>query len=98
VGGGPTADVSLFGDFGPVDDILIEDNLLKGTAGGYGMQAGYNPGKPYPNGTNIRILNNTFERGTSGVCGVFGPYTAWNGSNTGNVWSGNHYDDATPIT
>jgi hypothetical protein len=98
VGGGPTADVSLFGDFGPVDDVLIEDNLFKGTAGGYGLQAGYNPVKAYPNSTNIRILNNTFERGTSGVCGVYGPYTAWNGSNTGNVWSGNKYDDDTPIT
>lgn len=98
VGGGPTADLSLFGDFGPVDNILVQGNLFKGTLGGYGAQAGYNPGKPYPTGTNIRFVDNVFERGSSGKCGTFGPVTAWNAAATGNVWTGNTWDDGTTLT
>lgn len=93
VGGGVSTNCSLFGDFAPIADVLIEDCLIKATPGAYGVSLGYNPGKPYgSNPTNVVFQNNTFEPGTTGNCGQFGPVTGWLDDNgnvfTGNVWLG----------
>lgn len=92
-GGGVSTNCSLFGDFAPIEDVLIEGNLLKATPGGYGCSAGYNPGKPFgDNPTNVTWRDNVFERGPSGQCGVEGPVTSFLDAN-GNVWSNNRYED-----
>lgn len=98
-GGGCTADLSLFGDFDPVANVTVEKNLFKANSSsisycGYG---GYSPSKAFPIATGIKYIDNTFERGDNGTCGVYGPITAFQTSASGNVWSGNAYDDGTVI-
>jgi hypothetical protein len=97
--GGCTADLSLFGDFGPIADVKVERNLLKANSSsisycGYG---GYAPSKAYPIATGVEYIDNIFERGANGKCGVYGPITAFQSSATGNVWTGNRFDDGTVV-
>lgn len=98
--GGCTADISLFGDFEPVEDVLIENNLLKANNSSisYCAYGGNSTAKKFPIATGIRFINNTFERGPNRKCGVYGPVAAFQSSAVGNVWSGNKYDDGTVIT
>ncbi|GAA4710857.1 hypothetical protein GCM10023349_32260 [Nocardioides conyzicola] len=98
--GGCTADLSLFGDFEPIRDVRIEGNLFvaNSTGIGYCLHAGYNPGKPYgSNPTGVQVVDNVFQRGTNGKCGVWGAVTSFLSSATGNVWSGNTWDDGTAL-
>lgn len=99
-GGGCTADASLFGDFGPIQNATFENNLFKANSSGAGYctQAGYNPGKNYPNSTFVVYRNNVFERGSNNNCGIWGPVTAFNSSAAGNVWTGNAWDGGGAIT
>jgi hypothetical protein len=92
--GGCTADVSLFGDFDPVSDVLVENNFLRANDSSisYCAYGGYQPSKPYPIATQVRYVNNVFERGTNNKCGVFGPVTSFQSGAAGNVWSGNVWD------
>ena len=97
--GGCTADVSLFGDFEKVYDVLVEGNYLRanGSSISYCAYGGYQPTKRYPVATQIRYVDNVFERGSNRKCGVYGPVTSFQASATGNVWSGNRYDDGVVI-
>lgn len=97
--GGCTGDLSIFGDFSPVSNVLVENNLFKANASSisFCVYGGYNPDKPYPMSTDIRFRNNVFERGVNGNCGVYGPVTAFLPSATGNDWSGNVWDDGTVL-
>jgi hypothetical protein len=97
--GGCTGDLSLFGDFSPVSDVLVENNLFKANASSISFCAygGYNPGKPYPMATHVRFLANVFERGVNSMCGAVGPVTSFLPSATGNQWSGNVWDDGTAL-
>jgi hypothetical protein len=80
----------LYGDFNPIKDVLVENNLFNG--GGYCVYGGSVSGKPYPVASNTRFLNNAFGRAAFQDCGYYGPYTAWSSAN-GNVWSGNYWVD-----
>jgi hypothetical protein len=98
--GGCTADLSLFGDFEPIRDVRIEGNLFVANSTGisYCLHAGYNPGKPYGgNPTGVQVVDNVFQRGTNGKCGVWGAVTSFLSSGTGNAWSGNTWDDGTAL-
>jgi hypothetical protein len=98
VDGGCTADLSLFGDFGPVTDVTIEDNLFRATTGGYCGSFGHNPGKEFGEAaTGIVVRGNVFERGETGMCGVYGAVTSFNGEGTGNEWTDNTWDDESPV-
>jgi hypothetical protein len=96
--GGCTADASLFGDFSPIANAAFDKNLFvdRNDGAGYCLQAGWNPGKPYPVPTNISITNNIFKKGANGHCGIYGVYTAYYAGN-GDVFSGNKYDDGTAV-
>jgi hypothetical protein len=77
-GGGPTGVASIFGDFGPLEDYLFEENLFKFTTGSYTVSCGWNPGKPFGDDpTEIVFQDNWFERGSSGRGGVYGPATSY---------------------
>lgn len=97
--GGCTADVSLFGDFSPVSNVLVQGNLLKANASSISFCAygGYEPSKRHPVSTGIRYIDNVFERGTNNKCGVYGPVTSFQSGATGNEWRGNTWSDGTPV-
>jgi hypothetical protein len=78
--------LSLYGDFDPVDDVLVENNLLNG--GGYCVYAGSVESKAHPVATNSRFIGNTFGQDTSPTCGGYGPVTSYDPSG-GNAWTNN---------
>lgn len=95
--GGCSSDSSLYGDFAQVDDIVYQHNLFAGNVdSGYCFYGGSVSSKPYPHATNVRITNNVWQRGASGKGCEFGPVDSWE-YNTGNVWSGNTWDDGTAL-
>jgi len=98
-GGGCTADLSLFGDFGPISDVLVEDNLLKANDSSvpYCAFLGHAPGKAHPVATGVVVTGNVFERGTNDLCGVYGPVTSYQADADGNVWRDNTWDDGTEL-
>ena len=83
---GQTGVISLFADFGPVQNVTIDNNLLNG--GGYTIYGAYGDGKPYSSQTrNIVITNNHFGRKFFPNCAFYGPRVyADNATWTGNVW------------
>lgn len=99
VGGGCTADASLFGDFAGNRNIRFERNLFVASSEfSYCTYAGYQENKKY--GTevaNIVYIDNVFQRGRNSKCGGHGPVTGFNSRSPGNVWSGNVWDDGTPV-
>ncbi|QQS20304.1 hypothetical protein IPL85_02560 [Candidatus Saccharibacteria bacterium] len=75
-------------------DVTFDNNLFMPTTGGYGGTFGYNPAKPYgSNPSYIVVTNNVFQRGPTGICGVYGTVTSFLSSGTGNVWSNNTYEN-----
>jgi hypothetical protein len=97
--GGCTADVSLFGDWATISDVLVENNLMKANNSSisYCAYGGYSPAKPYPNAHHVQYVDNVFERGANGKCGVYGAITSFQTTAAGNVWSGNVWDDGTVL-
>lgn len=102
--GGCSADLGLFGDFSPIAHVTVNHNLFlpsvppnSAGATGYCMYGGSQSNKAYPTATYVVVTGNVFKRGGTGKCGDYGPIAAW-AYNTGNVWSGNTWDDGTPLT
>lgn len=92
----PSCSASLtgYGDFAPVRDNLIQNNLFLPSTGSACAYGGASQGKPYANQSgNIRFIDNVFSRGRNGKCAVYFPVTDWNASAPGNVWEGNVWDD-----
>lgn len=89
--GGCTSNVSLFGDFDPVSNVLVENNFLRANNSSisYCAYGGYQPTKQFPIATGIRYVDNVFEPGPNGKCGVYGPVTSFQTGASGNEWSGN---------
>jgi hypothetical protein len=87
-----TAAIALFADFGTPRNSVVDNNLIAG--GGYMVYGGNS------NATGIKFTNNRFSRhlypaGTNGGPGggYWGVSAEWSPGNTGNVWSGNVWDD-----
>ena len=96
-GGACSAAVAAFGDFAPIQNHTYDNNLFVSSPAGYCMYAGYDPAKPYGKLTkNVQVINNVFQRGSSGKCAVYGPVAAVAPSG-GNVFSGNVRDDGQPV-
>jgi len=87
-GTGCSAAIPNYGDFAPIENLVIEHNLLA-TTGSYCMYGGSLPSKPYPDGSNIKIINNRFSREFGPNCGQFGTLSGWEGGVRGNESSGN---------
>ncbi|QSF57024.1 hypothetical protein JX575_15790 [Nocardioides sp. zg-1228] len=91
---GCSAPLTGYGDFGPVQNNLIQNNLFKATPAWFCAYGGSSAGKPYSGqARNIRFIDNVFERGTTGKCGRGGPITDFDRNAPGNEWTGNTYDD-----
>ncbi|HSX34116.1 MAG TPA: DUF4082 domain-containing protein [Candidatus Saccharimonadales bacterium] len=101
-GGGCSGDLNLYGDFEAIQNITIDGNLFTANQdAGYCLAAGYNASKTYgPGANNVSVINNTFQKGTTGFCAGFGVATDYKIGGTpapGNVWTNNHYDDGTVV-
>jgi hypothetical protein len=90
-GGGCTGAVVLLGDFGPITDVVVDNNLLNG--GAFAAWGGSTTPKPYPNASSVRFTNNVFGRALFANSGLYGPITGFNSSAVGNVFSGNTWQD-----
>lgn len=86
--GAANSAVFLENNFGPVDDVLVEGNLLGG--GTYTVYCG-RVGGSQP--TNVRFLGNTFVRGSS----AFGIGQVPCKAAAGFEWSGNVFDDGAAV-
>ncbi len=95
--GGCTGDVNLFGDFGPVSYVTVDNNLFGAYTGmSYCFYGGSTTGKPY-DADHIVFVNNVLQRGTNKKCGEYGPVTAFDSSRPGNQWANNVWDDGTSV-
>lgn len=94
-GSGASANLTGYGDFETVQFNTIESNYIGWTHGGYGAYFGSSASKPFPNANNIRVIDNIWERGPSGINATYGPNTDYNPSAPGNVWINNRWDDGT---
>jgi hypothetical protein len=95
---GCSADLTGYGDFAAVTDMLMQNNLFKATTGGTCAYGGSSAGKPYSSGAqNIQFIGNVFERGRGGKCGYWSPVMDFKASAPGNVWSNNTWDDGTTV-
>lgn len=100
---GCSADISGYPDFAPIKNNTITNNLFITNIIGVGfcVYGGGTAGKPFSNdptnATNIKFQNNVFQKGANGLCGTYGPVADFKSGRTGNVWSGNVWDDGTPV-
>ena len=108
---GCSANQTGYPDFSPVKNIRLEKNLYMATTGGYCSYGGATAGKPYSsdatNATNIKSIDNVFQRGTTPndktsialtdkrryTCGFYGVTTAYSSSKSGFQFTGNMWDD-----
>ena len=102
---GCSADLTGYGDFGPVQDNLILHNLFEATSGGgtcaYG---GSSAGKPFSrDAQRIEFVDNIFRRGSNPsdhgtlICGYYATVMDFDEHAPGNLFSGNLYDDGSPV-
>lgn len=95
---GCSAALTGYGDFRPVRDNLIENNLFRSGTASFCAFGGSTREKPFSDhARDIRFLNNTFERDVDGSCGIHGPIVAFDSEAPGNVWEGNVWSDGTPL-
>jgi hypothetical protein len=99
---GCSADLSGYPDFAPVKNNTVDGNLFVASSGsGYCIYGGATPGKPFSgdstNATNQKFTNNVFQRGTNSKCGTYGPVTSYDQNRSGNVWSGNVWDNGSSV-
>ena len=97
---GCSAGLTGYGDFAAVRDNLIQNNLFLPSTGATCAYGGASGGKPYSDATaNIRFIDNVFTRGTETAnCGIWWPITDYDEDAPGNQWTGNVWEDGTPIT
>ena len=102
--GGCSADLTGYGDVGPVQNNTIERNFFGATTGGYCTYGGSSKGKPFSDQTNnIVFRSNTWQRGTKAsdkgtfICGYYGSNTSFDPARPGNVWMDNVFDDGSPV-
>ena len=83
-----SSSLSLYSDDGETNTVLVQGNHFSG--GSYCVYGG----APDPNaGFDIRYVDNVFATSPYAKCGDYGPVTQFTGGR-GNVWTGNHWDDA----
>jgi hypothetical protein len=100
---GCSADIAGYADFAPINHNTITNNLMVSNNAGAGfcVYGGGTSGKPYSgdptNATYVVYRNNVFQRGGNGRCGSYGPVTNFVTGRTGNVWSGNTWDNGATV-
>lgn len=97
-GGGCSGSMQIYANFAPLVNFRFIDNFVKATPGAYCASFGQNPGARFgSHPTHIVVVDNVFERGPTGKCGVFGAATSFFVAGRGNVFRGNTWDDGAPL-
>jgi hypothetical protein len=99
---GCSADLTGYPDFTAIKNNTVDANLFVASPGSaFCMYGGATAGKPYSsdptNATNQKFTNNVFQRGGNSKCSSYGPVTSFDKTRTGNIWSGNIWDDGTTV-
>jgi hypothetical protein len=102
---GCSADFTGYGDFAFIQYNTVQKNLLLSTTGGTCAYGGNSTGRPFVNGSHNVWQDNVFQRGPSGRgttdgfghCGYWFGMADWDGAQTGNVFTGNVWDDGTTV-
>jgi hypothetical protein len=98
--GGCSAALTGYGDFQPVVDNLIDNNLfLPSQRAAFCAYGGSSKGKPFSDQTRgVVFTNNVFSRGANGKCADYGPITDFDPTRPGNRWENNRWDDGSTVT
>ena len=88
---GCTSAIGILSDFSDTTYATFDNNLLN-TNGAYCFYGSGGPQKTYHT-SHSSFINNHFGRKFYSTCAGFGPVTYWDVNATGNVWSGNVWDD-----
>ncbi len=88
---GCTSAIGILSDFSDVTYATFDGNLLN-TIGAYCFYGSGGPQKPYRT-YHTSFINNHFGRKFNPNCAFYGPVTYFDVNATGNVWSGNVWDD-----
>lgn len=91
--GGCTAAITMYGDHAPVDGYLLEHNVIA-TTGSYCIYGGNLDGSNYPEGRDIKIVDNHFSTRYFPECGKYGPVTGFDAGVRGNEWHGNVWQES----
>lgn len=92
-GVGCSAAIPMYGDFAPVSGLLVQHNLLA-TTGSYCAYGGSLDGKAYPDGSNIKFIDNHFSTKYWDTCGRYGTVSGFENGVRGNAWSGNVWHES----
>jgi hypothetical protein len=109
--GGCTGDVNLIPNFGAMRRVLVQHNYLGANANSaFCTYAGSLGPAPYAGRANRivdidRVVGRDHtvahpapgQAGSTHRCASYGPVIGYRADRPGNVWSGNQYDDGTPI-
>jgi hypothetical protein len=96
--GGCSGNVNLFGDFGPITNVMVDNNLFRASTGmSFCVYGGDGGSKPFPVSSHVVFVNNVFERGTNGKCGFYGPVGGFNIDRPGNRWENNVWGDGAAV-
>jgi hypothetical protein len=95
---GCSADLTGYPDFVAIKNNTVDRNLfVANTGNAFCAYGGGTAGKPHSNdatnATNQKFTGNVFQRGSNSKCGAFGPVTDFITTRSGNVWSGNVWDN-----
>ncbi|NLE99083.1 MAG: hypothetical protein GX596_14015 [Propionibacterium sp.] len=97
-GSGCSAALTGYGDFRPIQNNLIEGNYFHSGTASFCAFGGSSSDKPFSDeASDIRFIDNTFERDDDGSCGLLGPIVAFDSDAPGNVWEGNRWSDGEPL-
>lgn len=91
-GTGCSGALVLYGDFAPVQDVLVKGNLFN-TTGSYCTYAGSLGSKKFPQANGVRYVGNFFGRKYSPSCGRYGPVAGRDSTAPGYVWRDNVWMD-----
>ena len=93
---GCSAAVTGYGEFDPVTDVVVKDNLFVAGSGGYCAYGGSSQDKRYSGSTrDVAFVGNVWQgdADSGGGCGTFGEVTDFDAEAPGAVWRDNR-DDA----
>src|SRR4051812_10072025 len=96
---GCSADVTGYGDFAPIQNNTLTDNLFESRSGGTCAYGGSSGNKPHSAGANNVFRHNVFQRGAGnrgagpqGHCGYWFAITDLDAGQRGNAWIDNRWD------